>query len=77
VAIQVNIQEAKGSLSRLVASAEKGEDVVIARAGRPVVRLVSVEDARAPRLGFLGHTPVPEEAFAPLSKEDLRDWGLD
>ncbi|MDR0592851.1 MAG: type II toxin-antitoxin system prevent-host-death family antitoxin [Bifidobacteriaceae bacterium] len=75
--IQVNIQEAKGCLSRLVASAEKGEEIVIARAGRPVVRLAPVEDARVPRLGFLGSVDVPEEAFAPLSADELRDWGLD
>ncbi len=39
---QVNIYEAKTQLSRLVAAVERGEEVVIARAGRPVVKLVSL-----------------------------------
>jgi len=40
--IQVNIHEAKAGLSRLVAQAEAGEEVIIARANRPTVRLVPV-----------------------------------
>jgi prevent-host-death family protein len=39
----VNIFEAKTQLSKLIARAEKGEDVVIARAGKPVVRLTRLE----------------------------------
>ena len=38
-----NIHEAKTHLSRLVAAAEAGEEVVIARAGKPAVRMVPVE----------------------------------
>jgi prevent-host-death family protein len=38
----VNIQEAKAQLSALIARAEAGEDIVIARANKPVVRLVPV-----------------------------------
>jgi len=38
----VNVHEAKSSLSRLLARVEAGEEVVIARAGRPVARLVPV-----------------------------------
>ena len=37
---QVNIHEAKTRLSQLIAEVERGEEVVIARAGQPVVRLV-------------------------------------
>lgn len=40
------MHEAKTQLSRLVELAERGEDVVIARSGRPVVRLVAVERRR-------------------------------
>lgn len=48
----MNLYEAKTQLSRLVAEAEAGEDVVIARSGRPVVRLVPVTDSgRRPELG--------------------------
>ena len=40
---QVNIAEAKAKLSELVSRAEAGEDVVIARAGKPAVRLAVVQ----------------------------------
>lgn len=40
---QVNIHEAKSRLSQLVARAEAGEEIIIARANKPVVRLVPVK----------------------------------
>ena len=45
----VNMHEAKSQLSALVQQALDGEDVVIARAGRPLVRLVPFQEAKAPR----------------------------
>jgi len=45
---QVNIQEAKTQLSRLIGLVESGEEVVIARYGKPVAKLVSLVP-RAPR----------------------------
>lgn len=45
----VNIHEAKTHLSRLVEQVEAGEEVVIARAGRPVARLVGVHVRTKPR----------------------------
>ena len=53
--MQVNLHDAKTHLSRYVEQALDGEDVVIARAGKPLVRLVPVE-TKTPRqrqLGFL------------------------
>lgn len=51
--ITVNVHEAKTRLSELLEKVEQGEEVVIARAGKPVARLQSyVKVARAP--GFLG-----------------------
>ncbi|MFH1496808.1 MAG: type II toxin-antitoxin system prevent-host-death family antitoxin [Verrucomicrobiota bacterium] len=50
----INIQEAKTHLSRLVEEALVGEGIVIAKAGKPLVRLVPVGGAGAPRpLGLL------------------------
>lgn len=46
---QVNIHEAKSRLSNLIARAEKGEEIVIARANKPVVRLVPVRKPKARR----------------------------
>ena len=48
----VNIHEAKTHLSRLVDQAAAGEDVVIARAGRPMARLVAYESAPRRTLKF-------------------------
>ena len=61
----VNIHEAKTHLSRLVDEAAKGEPFVIAKAGKPLVKVTSL-DAPAPgqerRLGFMkGQIVVPED----------------
>jgi prevent-host-death family protein len=54
VAITVNIHEAKTHLSRLVEQAAQGQEVVIAKAGKPMVRLVPIEPQPASRrLGFM------------------------
>lgn len=45
----VNVYEAKARLSALISEAEAGGDVVIAKAGRPAVRLVPVASPAAPR----------------------------
>jgi prevent-host-death family protein len=47
--VRVNVHEAKTQLSRLLERAEQGEEVVIARAGRPVARLVAFGPRRSPR----------------------------
>jgi prevent-host-death family protein len=50
----VNVYEAKTSLSRLLERVEAGEEIVVARAGRPIARLVPYQAARRPvRLGVL------------------------
>jgi prevent-host-death family protein len=46
---QVNIQEAKIHLSRLVDRAAGGEEIVIARSGKPIARLVALGHGREPR----------------------------
>ena len=47
--MMVNIHEAKTQLSRLVARAAEGEEIIIGRAGRPVARLVAFNPRQAPR----------------------------
>jgi prevent-host-death family protein len=52
--MQVNMHEAKTKLSELVAAAERGEEVVIARNGAPAARLVAIRREYPPvRLGIL------------------------
>ena len=73
---QVNIHEAKTGLSKLVERAEAGEDVVIARAGRPVAKLVALTKSRAPRrLGLLdGKFTIPDDFNKPLPSPILRSF---
>lgn len=47
----VNVHEAKTHLSRLLQEVEKGREVIIARAGRPVARLIAAEPLRKRELG--------------------------
>ena len=53
--LTVNMHEAKSRLSELVSKAEAGEVVVLARNGKPAVRLVPVAAAAAPKLGVWSH----------------------
>ena len=71
----VNIHAAKTNLSRLVDEAAGGEEIVIARAGRPVARLVALDSTAAGRrrLGGLAHLgPIPDDFDRPLP-DDLLD----
>ncbi|HWU63675.1 MAG TPA: type II toxin-antitoxin system Phd/YefM family antitoxin [Ensifer sp.] len=54
---QVNVHAAKTHLSRLIEEVEAGETVILARAGKPVARIVPIEvEPSAGRIGFLkGH----------------------
>ena len=47
MAIHFNIGEAKGALEELIAAAKAGEEVVICRAGKPIVRMEPIEEAEA------------------------------
>ena len=69
----VNIHEAKTHLSRLIERVERGERIVIARAGRPVAVLVSIESESRPRR-MPGHEPivVGPDFDAPLPEFDDR-----
>ncbi|HZP17750.1 MAG TPA: type II toxin-antitoxin system Phd/YefM family antitoxin [Terriglobales bacterium] len=72
----VTIHKAKTNLSRLIEDACKGEEVVIARGKKPMVRLVPVSTAKGERKpGRLkGKFIVPPEFFEPLPPEELELW---
>jgi prevent-host-death family protein len=61
--VTVNIHQAKTQLSKLVDRAAKGEPFVIAKAGKPLVKVAPLDAPAAPRrLGFLaGEIAVPED----------------
>jgi prevent-host-death family protein len=68
----VNIHQAKTHLSRLVDEAVRGGEVIIARANKPLVKLVPVEEARPPRrLGTVaGKVWMSEDFDEPLPDFD-------
>jgi prevent-host-death family protein len=72
---QVNLYEAKTNLSQLVEDAARGEEIIIAKNGKPMVKLVVVGPAEAPKKRQLGQFA---HLFDPKDKrtraEWLRDW---
>lgn len=69
----VNIHEAKTHLSRLLEQVAGGEEVVIAKAGKAIARLVPLEATPKKRqLGLLkGKLNVPDDFDAPMADEEL------
>ncbi len=74
---QVNIHQAKTQLSRLVERAASGEEIIIAKAGKPVAKLTAInKPARKPRKpgGLKGRLWIADDFNAPLSPEELAVW---
>jgi prevent-host-death family protein len=73
-----NIHEAKSQLSKLVERALAGEEVIIARAGKPMVRLVPVREGESPRKGgqWQGKVRIAED-FDVLPDDVARSFGID
>ena len=75
---QVNVHQAKTELSRLLLDVERGDEVVIARNGAPVARLVPFQAARAKRLRvdtWKGRVQMAVDFDAPLTDAELEPWG--
>jgi prevent-host-death family protein len=74
----VQTRSCKPSTSRLVDAAAAGEEILIARAGKPVARLVALQDAQARprrRLGLLaGKVSIPADFDAPLPEDILASF---
>jgi len=76
-----NIHEAKTQLSRLVDQAAKGESFIIAKAGKPLVKVVALdapEPSQIKRRGFLaGQITVPDDFDRMGSSEIEKLFGID
>lgn len=72
----INIHAAKTQFSRLVDAAAGGEEIIIARAGKPVARLMPLAASKGGRvLGVLaGRLRVPADFDAPLSDDELASF---
>ncbi len=74
--LTVNIFEAKTQLSKLIQKVEQGEDVIIARAGKPVARLTGLAPAK-PKIrfgGLKGKIWIADDFDAPLPEEILAEF---
>ena len=70
--VTVNIHEAKTQLSRLVDRAAKGEPFVIAKAGKPLVKVSAIEAPATPqRLGFLAGEIVVPDDFDQMGESEI------
>lgn len=71
--LTVNIHDAKTNLSKLIDKAVKGESFIIAKAGKPLVKVMAIGDADTPkpRIGFMkGQITVPEN-FDDLGRDEV------
>ena len=70
----MNVYAAKSQLSRLIDRAAAGEDILIGRSGKPVVRLVPVEDAAPRKPGLLKGVAIPDALFESLPDDEQALW---
>lgn len=70
----VNVHEAKTHLSRLLERVRRGEEIILARAGEPIARLVPIQPARQHRQPGRLVGRVTDAFFEPLPEEELRAW---
>ncbi len=70
-----NVHEAKTNLSRPLAQVEAGEEVTIARNGKPVARLVGIHKKSKRQFGSMeGLIKLDDSLFDPLPEEELALW---
>jgi len=69
----INVHEAKTHLSRILDRVHRGEEIVLAKAGKPYVKLVPVRPVKKRRPGLLKGR-VTAAFFASLPEEELASW---
>lgn len=68
----VNVHAAKTNLSRLLADVQAGQEIILAKAGKPVARLIPIQP-QPRKLGFVkGH--VTAAFFDPLPEDEISLW---
>ncbi|HLM15257.1 MAG TPA: type II toxin-antitoxin system Phd/YefM family antitoxin [Reyranella sp.] len=71
------IHAAKTNLSKLIARAEAGEEIVLARGNEPVAKIVAVSQKAKPKRKFgalKGKIKIGPEFFDPLPEDELKRW---
>jgi len=69
----VNIHEAKTHFSKLLARVNSGEEIIIAKSGKPYARLMPFKQAKK-RIPGIAEGRVTEAFFDALSEDELRKW---
>lgn len=77
----ITVDEARAELSQVLLEVEAGGEVIIARGKKPIARLIPIGDTPRPRRPKVGQLrgalfSIPDQAFAPLTTDELKEWGL-
>ena len=79
----ITTHEAKTHLSRYLADVEKGKKFIISRGKSAVAMLVPIKKAKVKPRPKVGETldpkwkvKIPDSVFAPMTEEELKEWGL-
>lgn len=70
----VNIHEAKTHLSKLLSRVHSGEEIIIAKSGKPYARLIPVKQQPEKRIPGIAEGRVTDAFFEPLPEDELREW---
>lgn len=73
----VTVHKAKTELSKLIARAEAGEEIIIARGSKPVARLTPIQEPAGKGRGlgaWKGRVAIPQTFFDPLPEDELDNW---
>lgn len=74
MSIIVNVHEAKTHLSRLLEQAHAGQEIIVAKAGKPYARLMPLAPQRGQRQPGRVTGRLSEAFFEPLPEDELRAW---
>ena len=69
----VNVHQAKTQLSRLLERVREGEEIILAKAGKPCAKIVPL-DAKQPRVPGIARGRVTKAFFEPLPEKELKAW---
>ena len=69
----INIHEAKTNFSKLLARVDSGEEIIIARSGKPCARLIPFQK-EGKRIPGIASGKVTDAFFEPLPQEELANW---
>ncbi len=75
MAEMINVHEAKTHLSKLLERAHGGEEIILAKSGKPYARLMPLVPEGNRQHGQLAGRVVGPEFFEPLPEDELKHWG--